>query len=143
MKRLLAMSLALSTIAGAVEAAPREIQNRERWCRYGSLDGQPGVNTKHEVRKTIVCFVERWPVDLEKVLAIAERESGLNPRAVNPTSGACGVFQAIPTYWPARVAKLNQQVPGVNAGPSCFNGRSNVATHVRMMHNSGFGPWGG
>lgn len=33
-------------------------------------------------------------------------ESGMNPRAVNPTSGALGLGQHLPRYWPARAAAL-------------------------------------
>jgi hypothetical protein len=145
-KRLLAMTmLALTTIGTAAHAADterREIADRERWCRYGSLDGQPGHWTETEVRKTIDCALDRWPADRATVYAIAERESGLNARALNTEgSGACGVFQHI--GFTPRLQKFNQQVPQGNAGPSCFNGRSNVLVSVRIMSNSGFGPWGG
>ena len=120
----------------------RAISDREKWCRYGSLDGQPGHWTADEVKKTIRCAARRWPVDLAKVMYIAERESGFNARAVNQQgSSACGVFQHI--GWAPRVIKFNQQVPHGNAGPSCYNGRSNVMVSVRMMSNSGYGPWGG
>jgi hypothetical protein len=130
-------------LAPASADSARTIQDRERWGRYGSLDGKPGLN-QHEVRLTIRWAAERWDVPVATALAIAERESGFNARAVNSSSGACGVYQA---YGPdpqrtflERVRKFNREVPNGNAGPSCFNGRSNVIVHVRIMGRS-LSPW--
>ncbi len=142
MKRLAAMTFALLMTTGAAHAdTAREVQHRERWCRYGSLDGQPGHWTPHEVRKTIICAADRWDVPVTTALAIAERESGFNARAVNSSSGACGVYQAYPAgSFTERVQKFNREVPNGNAGPACLNGRSNVMVHVRIMARS-LEPW--
>jgi len=43
------------------------------------------------------------------MVAIAARESGFDPRAVNPSSGACGLFQLYPCPGPAALG------PAVNA----------------------------
>lgn len=132
-------AIALSFTAQADER--REVKDRWHRCRFGSLEGGTGYWTDRELRLTASCALRKWPADKATVWMIAERESHWGARAVNEASGACGVFQAIPTYWPGRVAKFNQQVPEWNAAPSCFNGRSNVLVHIRMMSNSGFGPW--
>lgn len=121
----------------------REIRDRDRWGRYGSLDGVQGVSSDEEVRKTIRWAAERWNVSYTTALAIAQRESGLNPRATNPSSGACGIYQAYPaSSFHDRVTKFNREVPNANAGPSCYNGRSNIIVHVRIMSRT-LSPWGG
>ena len=140
---LLAGALATGTIGLMISPATadeaRAIQDRERWCRYGSLE-RGTFWTAREVKLTIRCAARRWPVDLSRVMAIADRESGFNARADNTEgSGACGVFQHI--GFVPRVQKFNAQVPHGNAAPSCYNGRANVMVSVRMMHNSGFDPW--
>jgi len=74
-----------------------------------------------------------------KALAIAQRESGLAWYAVNPSSGAAGVYQHLPQYWKARVLSY----PALRLGPSVFNARSNILVAIRMAHSGGWGPWGG
>jgi hypothetical protein len=121
----------------------RAVADRDRWCRFGSLERGP-YWTPREVELTIRCAADRWNVDVGTALAIAERESHLGARALNPYSKTCGVFQHVQNAewgWAARVAKFNRQVPHANAGPSCFNGRSNVLVSLWMMGRSGFGPW--
>lgn len=141
MLRTLTLVVALA-LASIVTATPTQAhEHREQWCRYRTVQGGRGWS-HHEVRLTIRCATERFGVSYQTALAIAERESGLNEGAVNPTSGACGIFQHIPTYWPGRVDAFNRARPRWNAAPSCFNARSNVLVSVRMMALGGWGHWG-
>lgn len=141
---LLIAALSTTMIWQVASAQTERARDRERFCRYGSLEN-PGARTWSdlEVRKTIACATDRWDVAFDTALYIAERESGLHERAVNTSSGACGVFQHIPRYWPGRVAHFDNVAPRWNASPQCFNPRSNVLVSVKMMAAGGFGPWGG
>lgn len=116
-------------------------QHREASCRYRTLDGREAWS-QHEVRKTIECATERYGVPFDTVLAIAQRESGLRATARNAYSGACGVFQQIPTYWPGRRGHHNHvSNPRWDVAPSCENARSNVLVSVRMMAHGGWSHW--
>lgn len=59
------------------------------------------------------------------MVAIAARESGYNPNAVNPTSGACGLWQLYPC-------------PGSHA----FNPATNAALAYQKYAAAGLSPWG-
>lgn len=52
-----------------------------------------------------VCGI--YEVDPALVRAIIERESGGQPDAVNPTSGAMGLMQIVPATWDAQVAEMH------------------------------------
>lgn len=47
--------------------------------------------------RTLVADV--WGSDTDRALCIIEHESGGNPNAVNPSSGAAGLFQVMPFWW--------------------------------------------
>lgn len=116
--------------------------HRETSCRYRTLDGREGWS-QHEVRKTIECAVQRYGVALAPVLEIAQRESGLRAEALNPYSGACGVFQQIPSYWPGRRSHHNRvSIDRWDVAPDCTNARANVLVSVRMMSQGGWSHWG-
>jgi hypothetical protein len=134
-----ALTAALVSIAAPASAG--------EWTR-GPCNGwfsKPGVaHYEAKVRALIGCAERKWPVSagLSTVLAIAERESGLHPGAENPTSGACGVFQSMPSLWPERAASLPQVwFPHYLRPLSCFHARANVLWAVRAMHYGGLGPW--
>ena len=146
MKRLLTIALAAISITSAIpaaQAAPQLTGSSYRWdwCRFQSL--QDGRWTVKEVHLTIHCALAHWPSDHAKVDAIAYRESKYFWHATNPISGACGIFQSMPRLWPGRIRTFNDTHPNWNAGPSCYNARSNILWSVNTMHASGFSPWGG
>lgn len=115
--------------------------HREKSCRYRTLDGNEAWS-QHEVRLTIACGARRYGVPFDTVLAIAQRESGLRATAVNSSSGACGVYQHIPTWWPGRNAHHNRvSIPRWDVAPSCFNARANVLVSLRMMAQGGWSHW--
>lgn len=74
---------------------------------------------------------EWWPW-ARRVMAC---ESGGNPNAVNPTSGAAGLFQHLPSYWPGRAAAAG--FPGA----SPFNPEANIAASAYLLRTGGPGHW--
>ena len=88
--------------------------------------------------------VEEWrslvsayfaPEDVDLALAIISCESGGDPNAQNPTSGAAGLFQHIPRYWEARVASAGMP------GASIFDPIANVAAAAYLAYSDGWGHW--
>ncbi len=92
-------------------------------------------------------LVERWrplvaayfPVDLiDQALAVIRCESFGDPTQVNPASGASGLFQHIPRYWPARAAAVG--FPGA----SPLEAEPNIAAAawlVRVSLEDGLPAW--
>lgn len=135
---LLACALVLSLVQPTT-ASNHGDSWRMRECRYQSL--QPGHWTEREVHKTIHCAITHWPVSHSTADYVAERESGLYWHATNSTSGACGIYQHLPRYWPGRVASFNDAAPRWDLAPSCYNARSNILVAIRMARSGGWSPW--
>jgi hypothetical protein len=68
-------------------------------------------------------------------VCVAERESNFDPLAVNPATGAAGVFQFIPATW-ASLSELAGR-----GGASVFDARSNVAVAAWTVAHYGWHPW--
>jgi hypothetical protein len=136
MAYVLTAALLLTPIEFDVEA--REV--RDGPCRVPT--------TTHHYRERLIRCAVNWrsvPGGFAKAHDIGHRESGykLNPKAYNPSSGACGIFQHLKRYWEGRAKKyLERSWFGVWP-PPCTNARANVLVTVRMAHNGGWGPWGG
>ncbi|MGH8926932.1 MAG: transglycosylase SLT domain-containing protein, partial [Acidimicrobiia bacterium] len=88
--------------------------------------------------------VEEWrslvsayfaPEHVELALRIISCESGGDPNAQNPRSGAAGLFQQIPRYWEARAAAAG--VPGA----SIFDPIANVAVSAQLAYSEGWNHW--
>jgi len=122
-----------------------------RWdkCKFQTLEA--GFWTVHEVKLTIKCAVLHWPVTssnplmtpLEYALHIAYRESRYQWDATNSSSGACGIFQHLPQYWPIRQNNFDIAYPKWRIAESCYDARANIVVAIWMVHNGGWGPWGG
>jgi len=140
-KRILTLVLAISFALTLNPPAHAGITTwRDTECRYQYLDGHRGWST-WEVKKTIVCATERWGVSTSTALYVADRESNFGQYATNRYSGACGVFQHMPAYWPGRVATVASARPLLEPiGTSCYNARSNVLAAIWMARN-GWGAW--
>lgn len=102
------------------------------------------ICVRSTVKATIWCAVHKWSVEggPRKAVLIARRESGLNPKAYNPTGcsgyGCKGVFQQSMRYWDGRWRSW-----GKDTRNNAFNMRANVIVSIRMAHIEGWGPWGG
>ena len=68
-------------------------------------------------------------------LCVAEAESGFDPRAVNPSTGAAGVFQFLPSTWESL-----SELAG-RTGASVFDVRANVAVAAWTVARYGWHPW--
>jgi len=68
-------------------------------------------------------------------LCVAERESNFDPLAVNPVTGAAGVFQFMPSTW----ASLSE-LAGL-AGSSVYDASANVAVAAWTVAHYGWHPW--
>jgi len=141
MKKYLAVILAALAIAVATpaHAAGWRPPLKDK-CRFQFMDGHKDWSTK-EVRYTIKCAVNRWPVPggLTQAMYVANRESGYHQFAYNP-SGCSGVYQWAQGTWSS---VLNDFPPLYKVlGHSVWNARSNVMYAVKYAHNRGWGPWG-
>lgn len=88
--------------------------------------------------------VEKWrplvaeyfpPSVVDDALSVMQCESGGNPSATNPTSGAAGLFQHLPKYWEGR-----SRAAGVAPGTSIYDSRANVRT-AAWLYQSRPIPW--
>jgi cell division septum initiation protein DivIVA len=68
-------------------------------------------------------------------LCVAEAESNFNPLAENPSTGAAGVFQFLPSTW-VDLSELAGQ-----GGASVFDARANVAVTAWTVAEYGWHPW--
>jgi transposase-like protein len=68
-------------------------------------------------------------------LCVAERESNFRSLAVNPATGAAGVFQFIPSTW-ASLSELAGR-----EGASVFDAQANVAVAAWTVERYGWHPW--
>lgn len=68
-------------------------------------------------------------------LCVAEAESNFDPSAENPSTGAAGVFQFLPSTW-ATLSELAGR-----GGASVFDARANVAVTAWTVAEYGWHPW--
>ncbi len=69
------------------------------------------------------------------MVRIARCESTMNPLAVNPSSGALGLFQHLPQYWGARAAALGYGYADWS------NPTANSRVSAVLMRDGGAGHW--
>ena len=136
MKRLLTLALILgaATLATPANAEPGW---RLTECRFQGHDGRAGW-VRYEVKATIRCAAPKFGVSTSTAIYVAGRESGFRQYARNPSSGACGVFQHIPRYFPGRLT--NVPTTYKSWGSSCFDARSNILAALKLAQ-AGWGPW--
>lgn len=117
-------------------------EQRREFCRYQTADGKLGWSNE-DVGKLITCAARHYGVSVRYMKFVAARESGFNEDATNPFSGACGVYQHLPRYWPGRVAEFSRAAPRWKVRPDapCHGPRPNVLVSARMM-SKGSDAWG-
>jgi LysM repeat protein len=100
---------------------------------------QAAPPTQTFTRAEVVQFIrDAWPDELEeRALAIAQRESKLQPRVVN-SSGCCyGLFQIYYRWHKSWLPNV-----GVNSAQDLLNPRLNAVAAYRMyQRNNGWAPW--
>ena len=139
MKRFLTVALLAATIALLPGLARAEVADPPAAHRVVTICNF-NWRTVAGVKSIIRCSVQKYPVSggVGKAFYIADRESHFHYWARNSSSGACGVYQHMPRYWPER-----WRTYGNGTVNDCYNGRSNVIVSIRMAHRGGWGPWGG
>lgn len=130
MRKMLAVLALLATLGLTI---PAHAANPE--CRFG---------TGHKaMRRTIWCVTNKLGTGgafRRTALYVAARESGFYAGAVNGSSGAAGIYQHLPSYWPGRyVAYSPRRFAPMPA--SVFNGRTNIIVSMLMARRGGWGPW--
>lgn len=145
---VVAALLAASIQSPATAAEKWQAGNGRGPCSGWFSDVKPtmgNVEVARRVELTIRCADRIWPIDLDYALAIAERESGMWPWALNPSSGCAGIYQHIQPAWQGRVqeyihkdwySKWRWRI-----GISVFDMRANVLVAIQMMYHSGYGDW--
>ena len=88
-----------------------------------------GSISEAEVRGIVSLFFA--PQDVELALEVAFCESRWEPDATNPTSGAAGLFQQIPRYWPERAAAAGW------AGAGIYDAHANAAVSAWLVYEGG------
>lgn len=79
-----------------------------------------------EVRALVAEFFQ--PEDVNKAVRVAFCESSFNPAAVNPATGASGLFQHLPEHWAERSESAGW------TGSSIFEPRANVAVAAWLLY---------
>lgn len=110
---------------------------------------------QHRARRLIVCAFDRFaPGQASTAIAIASRESGLDPFQSNPHAtsacrpwsgtvyGACGLFQHLARYWIGRTTYLRPRwFPNTWPHVSPYHARANALVAAKMVGSAGWGPW--
>lgn len=134
-RSILLLLLVVGTVLAATPATARH--------RAGPCDLHRGQDEtiRHFSERQITCAVRRFgPVrgGPDRAICIAERESGLDPRATSePTGEYRGLYQHDRDYWPWRYETYTRRVWELS--PRSLNGRTNAVVSIRMV--SDFGGW--
>jgi len=134
------LTMALSLVFYGANQSPA--QAAKRTCTFQLLDR--ATNTANENKHVIVCFATKLGVSVEKALAVARTESRYDEWAVNPDSGALGLYQHMPTYWDQRVRRYDQLLDRYRVDHRVWhNPRANTLIALGLARDVGWWPWGG
>lgn len=103
---------------------------------FGSVDSGgnavQGANFPPEVERWRGLVARYFPASVvNQALSVMWCESRGNPKAVNPSSGAAGLFQHLPKYWAQRSAAVGF------GGKSAFDPEANVAAAAALYKSRG------
>lgn len=123
--------LAAAEAERRLAAAQRQQATGSRWegCKA------PMVADVGQMQAIVAQAAEEWGVSAYQLMRIPPRESGWNPDVQHCGSGACGLFQHMPAYWPARAERIG--MPGAD----CRDPLANARAAAMLFLHSGFGPW--
>lgn len=107
----------------------------DRASGSGAVFNRSGYLEETEVRALVSSFFA--PEDVNKAIRVAWCESSFNPAAVNPATGASGLFQHLPEEWAERSAAAG--FPGA----SIFDPEANVGVAAWLLYESpgGWSHW--
>lgn len=131
MRKFLTVFAISVSLLVSVLVSPAVAKNPE--CRFGT-----GTRA---MRQTVWCVSHKLNMSVHYPLYVAYRESKFQARARNDYSGACGIYQHIPSYWPGRFATYYGHKRWGSASSSCYSGRTNIIVALTMAHRGGWGPW--
>ncbi len=140
-------SVTLLLVVPMMLGVQSEKANAETWrmdhCRYRSLFPPARVYSEREIRRTISCAVEHFPVSggVSKALSVAECESGLYPKARNSYSSAAGIFQFLSSTWAGTYSRFRKLTRRWALHDQPMNPRANVVLGVRKAHDDGWSAW--
>jgi hypothetical protein len=125
------------TIASAAELGllARQTTDTSTSETRGGIYVRSGHLTENEVRSLVVDHFRA--ADVNRAIRVAWCQSSFNPAAVNPASGASGLFQHLPEDWTARADAAG------HPGASIFDPTANVAVAAWMLYElpGGWSHW--
>jgi hypothetical protein len=103
--------------------------------RKGGVYIRSGYLDESEVRDLIARFF--LPADVNRAIRVAWCTSAFNPAAINPATGASGLFQHLPEHWAEYSAAAGY------GGTSMFDPTANVAVAAHMLYQipGGWSHW--
>ena len=133
-------ALILASLGSLAPALPASASDRPGPCDLHLEDGE---RVGHQMKELIRCATAKWevPGGAVKAICIADRESGLNPKAVSGNGTYVGLYQHTKEYWPARFEEYAKPAWALSDNP--LAGRTAVLVSVRMANEGGWGPWRG
>lgn len=144
MSRLVAVATVAAVLAPTAAHAEPTFNERMDTARFKTFlwpDDEWGLR---ENQLAIRSAAHLFGIDQQRMLCIAERESGFNEHAYNSSSGAAGIFQHLQTYWRGRVVAYrarSRPALAIRPGASVFNPRANILVSARMMAAGGWSNW--
>jgi hypothetical protein len=101
----------------------------------GGVYVRSGYLEETEMRVLVSAFFQA--ADVNRAIRVAWCESSFNPSAVNPASGASGLFQHLPEHWAERSKAAG------HPGASIFDPEANVAVAAWMLYElpGGWSHW--
>lgn len=130
---VLAATVAVATLIAVTPAT--SAHHRPGPCDF-HRDSEETV--QHFSRRHIRCAVEEFgpvPGGAARAICIADRESGLNPRARSATGMYLGLFQHAAAAWEDRYDEWTD--PEWELPTSALRGRTNAIVAIRMVADEG------
>ena len=125
------------TIAGAGELglATAPVDEAAPSDKRGGVFVRSGYLTETEVRELVTQHFQ--PDDVNRAIRVAWCVSAFNPAAVNPTTGASGLYQHLPEDWAERSAAAGHPTASI------FDPDANVAVAAWMLYElpGGWSHW--